>query len=306
MGAPWTMFLGLVCLVGRGEGLVATTSSGRRLAFSGRRSFVVVGSQVDESAEAVVGSQVDASAEARRLKAEIEQLQLMKEVEELRREIKADEASMAEMFAEDRARREAEDARKEAARASKGASRTAARKAQRREQVLRQCVNQNATEVSLILLNDGVNKRQTVKEVLVAAALDDAAAESVMMRAHRQGAGVVGTYAADDLDGAYDTYCKLADAGLNVRFEAALGDGEADAAELLRIAELRDLGAQLKEYNINIMNDAETDLNFPTTVFLNGFFAIFAAITFSLAWSVGGTLGELAGTALGGTVPPGF
>ena len=207
------------------------------------------------------------SDEATRLKAEIEQLTLLKEVEQLRKEIAADEKEYELLAAEDRERRAAEDERKEALRTSKRAEKDAARSRQKRDAVLRQCVDQNATEVSLVLLNDGVNKRARVQEVLVRELrLDPGEAERLMMKAHRDGAGLVKTYAtrSDDLDAAYASYAKLADAGLNVRFEAAGGD-VTDAAEVERIAELRDLGQQLKDYNIDILNDDETDLNLPTT-----------------------------------------
>ena len=207
------------------------------------------------------------SDEATRLKAEIEQLTLLKEVEQLRKEIAADEKEYELLAAEDRERRAAEDERKEALRTSKRAEKDAARSRQKRDAVLRQCVDQNATEVSLVLLNDGVNKRARVQEILVRELrLDPGEAEALMMKAHRNGAGLVKTYAtrSDDLDAAYASYAKLADAGLNVRFEAAGGD-VTDAAEVERIAELRDLGQQLKDYNIDILNDDETDLNLPTT-----------------------------------------
>merc|ERR1719482_2310932 len=98
------------------------------------------------------------SDEATRLKAEVEQL---------RKEIAADEKEYELLAAEDRERRAAEDERKEALRTWKRAAKDAARSRQRRDAVLRQCVDQNATEVSLVLLNDGVNKRARVQEVLV-------------------------------------------------------------------------------------------------------------------------------------------
>ena len=274
------------------------------------------------------------SDEATRLKAEIEQLTLLKEVEQLRKEIAADEKEYELLAAEDRERRAAEDERKEALRSSKRAEKDAARSRQKRDAVLRQCVDQNATEVSLVLLNDGVNKRARVQEILVKELrLDPGEAEALMMKAHRNGAGLVKTYAtrSDDLDAAYASYAKLADAGLNVRFEAAGGD-VTDAAEVERIAELRDLGQQLKDYNIDILNDDETDLNLPTTasrgrddfrrfgagnqmnvvtvalrrpttVALNAVVAVVTGLLFSAAWTVGGALGEAAGSSLGGAPP---
>ena len=273
------------------------------------------------------------SDEATRLKAEIEQLTLLKEVEQLRREIAADEREYELLAAEDRERRAAEDEKKEALRTSKRAEKDAARSRQKRDAVLRQCVDQNATEVSLVLLNDGVNKRARVQEILVRELrLDPGEAEKLMMKAHRDGAGLVKTYAtrSDDLDAAYASYAKLADAGLNVRFEAAGGD-VTDAAEVERIAELRDLGQQLKDYNIDILNDDETDLNLPTTasrgrddfreignqwtivvtvalrrpttVALNAVVAVVTGLLFSAAWTVGGALGEAAGSSLGGAPP---
>ena len=91
----------------------------------------------------------------------------------------------------------------------------------------------------------------------------------------------------------FDAYGALVDAGLNARFEAVGGEG--DEAELERIAELRDLGSQLKDYNIDILNDDETDLNLPTTVALNAFVAVVASVLFTAAWNLGGDLGAMAG-----------
>jgi len=238
----------------------------------------------------------EAGGEGERLRAEIARLELKKKVATLRAEIRADEAAFAEVAAADATRRASRDAARAAERDAKRAAKAAAADATKRNAVLRQCLDANATEVSLILLNDPVTKRARVLEVLTEdLRLPADAAEKIMLRAHRSGAGVVRTWARDDLDDAWGSYAKLTAAGLDARFEAVAG---ADAEDLERIAELRDLGAQLRDYNIDILNEDETDLNFPTTVALNAAVALFAGAAFSLAWTLGADIGAIAGETL--------
>jgi len=239
--------------------------------------------------------------EAATLRSEIERLELRKKVATLRAEIAIDEAAYTVEAAAESERRSARDAVEASARTARNEKKVTARERLKRDAVLRQCLDANATEVSLILLNDATTKRARVLEVLTKdVGLEEKKAEEVMLRAHRSGAGVVDTWKREDLEAAWSSYAKLADAGLEARFEAVDG---ADAEDLERIAELRDLGAKLREYNVDILNEKQDDLNFPTTVALNAVVAVVACACFSLAWQVGGDLGAFAGESLGGAGP---
>ena len=74
----------------------------------------------------------------------------------LREEIKVEEASLAAATAEKNKLSKERDAEKAAERAEKDK----AKNAQKRQKVLTLCRDRNATAVGLVLLNDGVNKRE--------------------------------------------------------------------------------------------------------------------------------------------------
>mmetsp|Transcript_16518 Transcript_16518/g.49311 ORF Transcript_16518/g.49311 Transcript_16518/m.49311 type:complete len:277 (+) Transcript_16518:157-987(+) len=243
--------------------------------------------------------------EKAKLEAEIERLSLLKEVERLRAEVREDERAFAEENQRRAEQQAAEDAVAAAERATRAAADAAKDDERKRAKVLRLCRDANATRVGLILVNDNVNKRARVLEVLTGAGFSPGVAEEAMQRAHQRDYGLVATYAESDFAAGYDAYAKISDADLKVRFVAAPEEDDDD--ELFWSAFMQETEEDFKEMGIDLFKDDGelTGEGWALAVGVNVVVASFVVLGFTLAWTLGGELGNALGAAIFGD-PNGF